>query len=38
MNILVTGDKGFVAKNLIPQLKKKRHRIIILEKKINKKM
>ena len=38
MNILVTGDKGFVAKNLIPQLKKKRHRIIILEKKINKKV
>ena len=37
MNLLITGDKGFVGKNLISHLRKKKFKIITLEKKITKK-
>jgi nucleoside-diphosphate-sugar epimerase len=33
MNILITGDKGFVAKNLIPHLKKKKPQNYYIRKK-----
>ena len=37
MNLLITGDKGFVGKNLISYLRKKKFKIITLKKKIRKK-